>query len=158
MRTTVDIVRLSLGSSWTHNNAIWINLRAWLPWQVSTKVCSINCSPLPSFHIRQSPCLFYIVFNYINAVNKNFISELKIQMKIKRDLHVGEGFLHALDDRSPHSFSHLWFLALKLQSCKHRTLLKIALPLHTLMPRIHCWKKYYNLWLQSVEEMKPELF
>lgn len=28
MRTTNDMVGLSLGSSWTHNNAIWINLWA----------------------------------------------------------------------------------------------------------------------------------
>lgn len=50
MRTTVDIVGLKFGSSWTHNSDIWINLRASFLGHESIKFASISSTPFPWFH------------------------------------------------------------------------------------------------------------
>ena len=57
-----------------------------------------------------------------------------------------KSFVHVLDDRSHgYSFFHLQFLALKFQSYRHQTLLKIVPPMHTVAPYIYYWRKKYVL-------------
>lgn len=123
MWTTLDIVGLSAASSCTHNRPMCTHFRISLGKHDFSINGSINSKPLLS---HQKFHAYNCTYMHLVLVISNFI-----YFKYKHELgnlHIWEGFFHALKDRICCSFFHLWSLAKEHQSWKHLTSPKTSLP------------------------------
>ena len=110
-KMTLDMVGLSFGSSWTHNNSIWINLKASLMGQLSTMVLSINSSPFlhSIVAIPIGKLLFLKLYNNKRKLNwstRYIWGRSKWWKTLWKYVHMMEDFVRAPDDKSHYSFFH----------------------------------------------------